>query len=49
MQLARDIFLFSYFGAGINFSDIALLRYCDISEAESGISVKRSEKKSVYR
>ena len=32
MQLARDIFLFSYFGAGINFSDIALLRYCDISD-----------------
>ena len=32
MQLARDIFLFSYFGAGINFSDIALLRYSDISE-----------------
>ena len=32
MQLARDIFMFSYFGAGINFSDIALLRYCDISD-----------------
>ena len=32
MQFARDIFMFSYFGAGINFSDIALLRYCDISE-----------------
>ncbi len=32
MQLARDIFLFSYFGAGINFSDIALLRYGDIQE-----------------
>ena len=32
MQLARDIFLFSYFGAGINFSDIALLRYSDISD-----------------
>ena len=32
MQFARDIFLFSYFGAGINFSDIALLRYCDISD-----------------
>ena len=31
MQLARDIFLFSYFG-GINFSDIALLRYGDIQE-----------------
>ena len=33
MQFARDIFLFSYFGAGINFSDIALLRYCDISDS----------------
>ena len=32
MQLARDIFLFSYFGAGINFSDIALLRYDDIQD-----------------
>ena len=32
MQLAKDIFLFSYFGAGINFSDIALLRYCDIQD-----------------
>ena len=32
MQLARDIFLFSYFGAGINFSDIALLRYRDIQD-----------------
>ena len=32
MQLARDIFLFSYFGAGINFSDIALLRYGDIQD-----------------
>ena len=29
-QLAKDIFLFSYFGAGINFSDISLLRYSDI-------------------
>ena len=32
MRFARDIFLFSYFGAGINFSDIALLRYCDITD-----------------
>lgn len=30
LQLAKDIFLFSYFGAGINFSDISLLRYSDI-------------------
>lgn len=29
-QLAKDIFLFSYFMAGINFKDIALLKYCDI-------------------
>ena len=29
-QLAKDIFLFSYFMAGINFKDIALLTYGDI-------------------
>ena len=30
--LARDLFLFSYFGAGINFSDIALLRFNDLRD-----------------
>lgn len=30
--LAKDLFLFSYFGAGINFSDIALLRFCDLRD-----------------
>ncbi len=30
MQLARDMFLFSYFGAGINFTDIALLKFSDL-------------------
>lgn len=30
MQLAKDIFLFSYFMAGINFKDIALLTYGDM-------------------
>ena len=30
LQLSKDIFLFSYFGAGINFSDISLLKYSDI-------------------
>lgn len=30
--LAKDLFLFSYFGAGINFSDIALLRFCDLKD-----------------
>ncbi len=32
MGLAKDLFLFSYFGAGINFSDIALLRFCDLKD-----------------
>ncbi len=30
MALAKDIFLFSYYTAGINFRDIAMLRYCDV-------------------
>ncbi len=29
-ELARDIFLFSYFSAGINYKDIATLRYSDL-------------------
>lgn len=32
MGPAKDLFLFSYFGAGINFSDIALLRFCDLKD-----------------
>ena len=31
-RLAQDMFLFSYFGAGINFSDIASLRFCEIRD-----------------
>lgn len=31
-KFARDIFLFSYFSAGINFKDIATLRYADMEE-----------------
>ena len=31
-QLARDIFVFSYFGAGINFADIALLKYGNVRD-----------------
>ena len=30
LDFARDIFLFSYLSAGINFKDIATLRYCDM-------------------
>lgn len=29
-ELSRDLFLFSYFSAGINFKDIAMLRYGDV-------------------
>ncbi len=31
-QLAQDMFIFSYLGAGINFSDIASLRFGDIKD-----------------
>jgi len=30
LRFARDIFLFSYYTAGINFKDIASLKWCDI-------------------
>lgn len=30
VELSRDIFLFSYFSAGINFKDMSTLRYADI-------------------
>ena len=32
LEFARDIFLFSYLSAGINFKDISTLRYCDIED-----------------
>ena len=35
LDFARDIFLFSYLSAGINFKDIATLRYCDMDEERS--------------
>ena len=31
-RLARDIFVFSYFGAGINFADITLLKYGNVRD-----------------
>ena len=34
LDFARDIFLFSYLSAGINFKDIATLRYCDMDEED---------------
>lgn len=32
IRLARDLFLFSYFGAGINFTDIALLQFSNLKD-----------------
>ena len=37
-EFARDIFLFSYFTAGINFKDIATLRHCNIEGGKSSVS-----------
>ena len=31
-RLARDIFVFSYFGAGINFADVTLLKYGNVRD-----------------
>ena len=35
-QLAKDVFLFSFYGSGINFVDLAQLRWCDLSGAAVG-------------
>ncbi|WP_138992724.1 site-specific integrase [Larkinella sp. C7] len=36
LQLAKDVFLFSYYGGGINFVDIAALRWSNISSEING-------------
>lgn len=38
LDFARDIFLFSYLSAGINFKDIATLRYCDMDKDCSSLT-----------
>lgn len=40
-QLAKDLFLFSYFTAGMNFGDMARLRYKDLIKVESITPVTR--------
>ena len=42
--LARDIFLFSYFGAGINFTDIALLKFSNIHDRRISYIRKKTHK-----
>ena len=43
-EFARDIFLFSYYTAGINFTDIATLRYCDIVDGRIYYSRHKTQK-----
>lgn len=43
-ELARDIFLFSYFTAGINFTDMATLRYRDIVHGRICYSRHKTQK-----
>jgi len=44
MQLAQDMFIFSYFGAGINFSDIAQLRFANIKDGRVYYTRKKTSK-----
>ena len=43
-RLARDIFVFSYFGAGINFADIALLKYGNVRDGRVQYVRKKTDK-----
>ena len=43
-RLARDIFVFSYFGAGINFADIALLKYGNVRDGRGQYVRKKTGK-----
>ncbi len=44
-ELSRDIFLFSYFSAGINFRDIAMLRYADYADGRIYYCRRKTGKK----
>lgn len=48
-RLARDLFLFSYFGAGINFADIALLKYANIRDGRVQYIRKKTGKPISFR
>lgn len=43
-RLARDLFLFSYFTAGMNFGDIARLRYMDVVKGRISYSRHKTQK-----
>ena len=46
---ARDIFLFSYYTAGMNFTDIATLRYCDVVNGRLSYSRNKTQKLLSFR
>lgn len=48
-DFARDVFLFSYFTAGINFTDIASLRYCDVVNGRICYSRNKTQKLLSFR
>lgn len=48
-DFARDVFLFSYYTAGINFTDIATLRYCDIVNGRISYSRNKTQKLLSFR
>ena len=48
-DFARDIFLFSYYTAGINFTDIASLRYSDIVNGRISYSRNKTQKLLSFR
>ena len=48
-DFARDVFLFSYYTAGINFTDIASLRYCDIVGGRISYSRNKTQKLLSFR
>ncbi|MCD8173170.1 MAG: site-specific integrase [Alistipes sp.] len=48
MALAKDMFLFSYFGAGINFTDIALLKFANIKDGRIRYTRKKTGKSITF-
>ena len=48
-DFARDVFIFSYFTAGINFTDISSLRYCDIVNGRISYSRNKTQKLLSFR
>lgn len=49
LELARDLFMFSYLTAGINFKDIAMLRYCDIENNRIYYTRNKTQKKLTFQ